>query len=252
MWEVEGGLEVQQRPWNVVLTPPSQNSWRFPVILGWILSESCKHLIQNRARNPARNRHVNKSKWTICLLQQSDGSNPPENNESGGTQNFLSSEELEISQENVYRTGEPKYRTFSEQRSKFTSSQRLCVLYSIQPKADQRLFQAVLKLENITTPITLAVQDMLQMYGLDFNPTPLVTQLCRLQAGYQFAEGHWGPFQNIFLFSQTKCWLFCKKVKLILMFSITVVANPRNGRNIDAYYQPQLRILHLMQWKEKE
>lgn len=78
-------------------------------------------------------------------------------------------------------------------------------MYSIQPKADQRLFQAVLKLENITTPITLAVQDMLQMYGLDFNPAPLVTQLCRLQAGYQFAEGHCGPFQNIFLFSQTKC-----------------------------------------------
>lgn len=55
-----------------------------------------------------------------------------------------------------------------------------------------------------------------------------------------------------FLFSQTKCWLFCKKVKLTLMFSIIVAANPRNGRNIDAYYQPQLRILHLMQWKEKE
>lgn len=74
--------------------------------------------------------------------------------------------------------------------SKFTSFQRLCVTYSIQPKSDQRLFRAILKLEDVTPPVTLAMQDMLQMYGLDFNPAQLVTQLCLLQAGYQFAEGH--------------------------------------------------------------
>lgn len=34
------------------------------------------------------------------------------------------------------------------------------------------------------------MQDVLQMYGLDFNPVQLVTQLCLFQASYQFAEGH--------------------------------------------------------------
>lgn len=54
--------------------------------------------------------------------------------------------------------------------------------------------KVLLKPENVTTSITLAVQDVLQMYGLDFNPVQLVTHLCLFQASYQFAKGHWGPF----------------------------------------------------------
>lgn len=84
-------------------------------------------------------------------------------------------------------------------------------MYSIQSKFNQRLFKAILELENITTPITLAMQDMLQMYGLDFNPAQLVTQLCLLQAGYQFAEGHRGPFQNIFCSAKPNADCFAKR-----------------------------------------
>lgn len=68
--------------------------------------------------------------------QQSDRMHPPEQCES---QNFLPSEKLEISQENAYRAEDPKYPDFTEYISKFISSQRLCVTYSIQSKSDQRL-----------------------------------------------------------------------------------------------------------------
>lgn len=78
-------------------------------------------------------------------------------------------------------------------------------------KIRSEALKVLLKPENVTTSITLAVQDVLQMYGLDFNPVQLVTHLCLFQASYQFAEGHWSPFQNIFSSAKPNADCFAKR-----------------------------------------
>ncbi|RMC16098.1 hypothetical protein DUI87_08307 [Hirundo rustica rustica] len=63
----------------------------------------------------------------------------------------------------------PKYPGITEYKPKFISSQR-------SNENPIRGSQSSLKPENITTSITLAMQDVLQVYGLDFNPMQLPSQ----------------------------------------------------------------------------